>query len=120
VELLIPIFGLGSFVLIVDLIRRLIGQAILNGTIRRALEKDPAMVPLLIEKLETRSPIPIALVGWIVLILGAMLALSAGLSDSLRGDDWIVAAATIGTGATIVTWDHLNRKQGAARLRSED
>ena len=106
-ELLLPIAVLAILLLFVDQLRRLFSHAILNRTIRKAMETDPASAPLLIAKLEPRRPWPDALFGWIMLIGGIALA-AAGLFEDAndQGETFQVAAiaGVLGVGVLIYSW----------------
>lgn len=62
VNLILPIGVLAMLLLLVAQVRRLIEMAMLNRTIRRAMELNPENVPVLVEKLELPRT-PDALVG---------------------------------------------------------
>lgn len=107
VEIVIPIAVLAMLLLFVAQIRRLISHAILNRTIRKALELDPASAHLLIEKLEPRPRLPDGLVGWIILVGSVALAM-AGLFEAAGGRQDMFQVAAIGTaigaGILIYAW----------------
>ena len=106
----------GAFVLIADQIRRLFGQAMVNRTIRVALEKDTASVPLLIEKLESRGPVTIAVTGATFVVLGLIVAVLTALDAEVVEDGWTAAAVSAGVGAALLAFDFWNRKRSARAL----
>ena len=116
VEILIPIAAFGFFVMIVDQVRRLIGHWVLNGTIRRALEKDPASVPLLIDKLGSRDPMPIGLPGWVLLVTGVLVGVMNALAEQPDTEGWQAAAAAGLLGAMLIGFDLWNRRRSARAL----
>jgi len=102
-EVVLPLAVLGILLLFVDQIRRLISHAILNRTIRRAMETDPASARLLIAKLEPRHRWPDALAGWIILLAGTALAVAAAFEDgTARAETFQVAAVAIVLGVGIL------------------
>ena len=113
-EIVTVVAAFGFMLMIVNQVRRLIGQFVLNRTIRIAMERDPASAPLLIAKLETRNPMPIALPGWFTLGLGLLMALATAISDHSDSDAWYISAALVATGAGILGWDWLNRKRSTS------
>lgn len=69
-----------------DQLPRLIAHVVLNKSIRMSLDKDPEIAAKLIDKVEERSPIPIRLVGWILLVLGFLVAISLVIDgEELQG-----------------------------------
>ena len=106
-DVVLPISVLAMLLLFVDQFRRLISHAILNRTIRRAMEKDPASVPFLIAKLEPRGRWPGALAGWIMLLGGIALAVAAVFEDTTERNEALQLAAillVVGVGALVCAW----------------
>jgi len=106
-EVVLPVSVLAIMLMFVDQIRRLVAHAILNSTIRKAMEKDPASVPLLVNKLELRRRASDGLIG-VILLLGGLALGVAGLFET--ADDRLATfqvasiAAVIGTGVLIYGW----------------
>jgi len=106
-ELVLPIAVLGMLLLFVDQVRRLVSHAILNRTIRRAMETDSSSVPLLIAKLEPRRRWPDALAGWIMFLAGAALASSAIFETGTEQSETLQIAAVgiiLGVGVLAYSW----------------
>ena len=98
---------LAILLLFVDQIRQLISHAILNGTIRRAIEKNPESLPLLIAKLERRSRWPGSLAGWIMVVGGVAFAVSAFFEHGTDRDDAIqfgIVSFILGLGVLAYSW----------------
>ena len=76
-DAVVPLGTLALILMFVAQVRRLISHAILNRTIRKALEIDPPSARLLIEKLDPRPRWPDALAGWIMVVAGLSLAAAA-------------------------------------------
>jgi len=76
-DAVVPLGTLAIILMFVAQVRRLISHAILNRTIRKALEIDPSSARLLIEKLNPRPRWPDALAGWIMVVAGLALAAAA-------------------------------------------
>jgi hypothetical protein len=105
VDILVPIAATTMMVLFVDQVRRLISHAILNGTIRRAMEKHPASTPLLIAKLEQRRPWSEGLVGWIFVAFGVALGLGSLFEDTeARAAGLQVAGVTLTVGIAVLLY----------------
>ena len=106
-ELVETISVLAILLLFIDQIRQLISHAILNGTIRRAIEKDPASLPLLIAKLEPRSRWPGSLAGWIMVVGGVAFAVAAFFENGTDRDDAIqlgTVSIILGVGVLAYSW----------------
>ncbi|MGZ3171704.1 MAG: hypothetical protein ACXWJC_01310 [Croceibacterium sp.] len=112
-ELVVLVLSFGFMIAVVDQIRRLIGHAILNRTIRIAPEKDPASAPALIAKLDGRNPIPIALPGVVTLALGLVFGVAAVYSGEREFEAWMLIGALIVIGGVILGWDRRNRMRSA-------
>ena len=84
--------------LLVDQIRQLISHVILNGTIRRAIERESASLHLLIAKLESRSRWPGSLAGWIMIVGGVAFIVTAFFENGADRNQ----AAQLGMVSTIV------------------
>jgi len=88
-------------------LRRLISHAILNRTIRKALDTDPTSAHLLIEKIEPRPRWPDALAGWIMVVAGLALATAAILSPPAEQIEALQVAAIsgiVGAGVIAYAW----------------
>lgn len=106
-EVVLPIAVLWMLLLFVDQVRRLIAHAILNKTIRKAMESDPTSVPSLIAKLETRPRWATGLGGWILLVAGIALAattLFAGTADQQDTLRIAILSAIVGLGILVYAW----------------
>jgi hypothetical protein len=106
-EVVVPIGVLWILLLVVDQVRRLIAHAILNKTIRKAMDADPTSVPLLIAKIETRPRWATGLAGWILLVAGvALAAMTPFASVAGRTDAWQLAvlSGTVGLGILAYAW----------------
>jgi drug/metabolite transporter (DMT)-like permease len=106
-ELVETISVLAILLLFIDQIRQLISHTILNGTIRRAIEKDPASLPLLIAKLEPRSRWPGSLAGWIMVVGGVAFAVAAFFENGADRDDAIqlgTVSIVLGVGVLAYSW----------------
>jgi hypothetical protein len=107
VGVVVPVAVLWVLLLFVAQVRRLIAHAILNKTIRKALEVDPTSARLLIEKLEPRPRYADALSGWIMIVGGIALAL-ASLFGSVGERSSIlqvaIVAGVIGGGIIAYAW----------------
>lgn len=107
IEIVLPISVLAMLVLLVDQIRQLISHAILNGTIRRAIEKDPASLPLLIAKLEQRSRWPGSLAGWIMVVGGVAFTVASFFENGADRDLAIqlgTVSIILGVGVLAYSW----------------
>lgn len=107
VDVVVPVAILWLLLLFVAQVRRLIAHAILNKTIRKALEVDPASARLLIDKLEPRPRYADALGGWIMIVGGVALALasvfgSAGERSSIL--QVAIVAGVVGCGIIAYAW----------------
>ena len=106
-ELVLTLGVLGMLLLFVDQIRRLVSHAILNRTIRRAMETDPSSAPLLIAKLEPRRMWSDALAGWIMFLAGAALAGAAIFETGFEQAETLQIAAVavvLGVGVLAYSW----------------
>lgn len=104
-DLVLPIAVLALLLLFVDQIRRLIAHAILNTTIRRAMETDPSSVPLLVAKLESGTHKGSALAGWIMLVGGFAVGAVAFLEKDPRETIQIAVVAILtGIGTLAYAW----------------
>lgn len=111
----------GTVVLVADQIRRLFAHVTINRTIRQAMEKDPSCIPLLVEKLESRQPVPIGLIGWVVVVFGLVMALLVGVGqDQAAGREaWAVTGGTLVIGLAIIGFDWWNRRRTAGMVGAE-
>ena len=107
VEIVLPIAVLAMLLVFVAQIRRLISHAILNRTIRKALELDPGSARLLIDKLEPRARWPDGLVGWIILVASVALGSSGLFGAADERHDMVQVAVigmAIGAGILLYAW----------------
>lgn len=107
VEIVLPIAVLAMLLVFVAQIRRLISHAILNRTIRKALELDPASARLLIDKLEPRARWPDGLVGWIILVASVALGAVGLFAAADERHDMVQVAVigmAIGAGFLLYAW----------------
>lgn len=119
-DVLIVSAVLGFMLLCVDQTRRLISCAIINRTIRKALELDPASARLLIEQVERprRSAVP---AGWTLAIVACALAalcLSAEGGDRLLLIQLASVSAIGGAGILGYAWwvRHASKDKQGPRL----
>ena len=104
-DAVIPLGALALLLIFVAQVRRLISHAILNGTIRRALEVDLESARLLIEKLDPRPRWPDALAGWIMVVAGLALGAAAMFaSPDERTEALQLAAISFMMGAGILAY----------------
>ena len=106
-DAVVPLGALALMLMFVSQVRRLISHAILNRTIRKALEVDPTSAHLLIEKIEPRSRWPDALAGWIMGIAGLALAAATIFSPAAERTDALQLAtvsSVIGVGIIAYAW----------------
>lgn len=104
VDILVPLGALTIVLLLVAQVRSLIEQAMLNRTIRKAMEIDPASVPVLADKLGARQ-VPDALLGWITLFAGVGLGVAALFAEvDERGEIIQVAVIAVAIGAGILAF----------------
>lgn len=106
-ELPMIIVVFGAIVLVVDHLRRLFAAISLNRTIRDAIKHHPASVVPLLERLETRVPLPLALGGWVFLGLGVLMGVMIAVSDGETDREAMLAAAVVGVlgvGLLIANW----------------
>lgn len=88
-------------------VRRLIAHAILNKTIRKALEVDAESARLLIGKLEPRPRYADALSGWVLVLWGVAMALASLFGPADDQNDVLqtaLIAAAIGGGIIAYAW----------------
>ena len=107
VDAVIPLGVLAIMLMIVAQVRRLIAHAILNATIRKALDVDPPSARLLIGKIDPRPRWPDALAGWIAFIAGLAIG-SAGLFSDARERTQALQLGTVsvalGAGILLYAW----------------
>lgn len=94
-ELLIVIVVFAAIVCVIDHLRRLLVAISLNRTIREAIRHHPESVGLLVEKLEMRAPLPLALGGWVFLGLGLLCLITPALGDGEVDREAMLAATLI-------------------------
>ncbi|MFK3889257.1 hypothetical protein [Sphingomonas sp. NPDC079357] len=86
---------------------RLISQAILNRTVRKALDVDPASARLLIEKIEPRARSNAGLIGWVMVVAGIAIG-ALGIIEKAEdySDSMPIAAVSVitGMGILLYTW----------------
>ena len=107
IDAVIPLGVLALMLIFVAQVRRLISHAILNRTIRKALELDPTSARLLIEKLDPRPRWPDALAGWILVVAGLALGIAASFSSATERTEGLqlaVISAIVGAGILLYAW----------------
>lgn len=104
-DVVLPLGVLAILLMVVAHVRRLVAHAILNRTIRKALEIDPPSARLLIAKLEPRPRWPDGLAGWIMLVAGVAIG-AAGIfaPHEERTDIVQIATVSLVTGAGILLY----------------
>jgi len=106
-DAVVPLGTLAIILMFVAQVRRLISHAILNRTIRKALEIDPPSARLLIEKLDPRPRWPDALAGWIMVVAGLALAAAAIFAAAPERTGALQLAAisvVVGGGILLYAW----------------
>jgi len=106
-DAVIPLGTLALMLIFVAQVRRLVSHAILNRTIRKALELDPSSARLLIEKLDPRPRRPDALAGWIMVVVGLALGVAAMFSSATERTEGLqiaVVSVVVGTGIMLYAW----------------
>ena len=78
-DIIVPLGLFFAFVLVVEQLARLASNISLNRTLREALRSDPASVPVLADRLDSRQPWADALVGWIFIAFAVGLVLMGAL-----------------------------------------
>jgi hypothetical protein len=107
-EVILPVSVLALMLMFVDQVRRLIAHAILNSTIRKAMDKDPASVPLLVGKLEPRRRAPDGLAGVIMLLGGIALGVAGLFEDAdERLATFQIASIAVVLGAGVLAYGWL-------------
>lgn len=118
VAIVVPLGALAFLAFVVAGICRLISQAMLNRTIRKALDADPASARLLIDKLEPQPRSSAGLIGWIMVVAGAAIG-TLGVVDRSEGfSASLPIAATsvaIGLGILLYAWWTGRSPAGTAR-----
>ena len=107
VDVVVPLGVLTILLMCVSQVRRLIAHAILNRTIRKALETDPQSARLLIEKIEPRPRWPDALTGWIMVVAGSAIGLAAIFSSATERAEALqigFVGIAIGGGILLYAW----------------
>ncbi len=106
-EIVLPVAVLWMLLLFVAQLRRLITDALLFRTIKRALEVEPASARLLIEKVEARPRYPDALGGWTLVVAAVALGLGslfAQADDRVQMVQIAVISGVIGCGVLTYAW----------------
>ncbi len=118
VAIVVPLGALAFLAFVVAGICRLISQAMLNRTIRKALDADPASARLLIDKLGPQARSSAGLIGWIMVVAGVAIG-TLGVVDRSEGfSDSLPIAATsvaIGLGILLYAWWTGRSPAGTAR-----
>lgn len=102
-----PLGVLAIMLMFVVQVRRLFAHAILNRTIRKALEIDPSSARLLIDKLDPRPRWPDALAGWIMVVAGFAFGTAGLFSTATERTDALQLSAisvVIGSGILSYAW----------------
>lgn len=107
VEIVLPLGALAFMSLMFAQVCRLISQAILNRTVRKALDVDPASARLLIEKIEPRARSNAGLIGWVMVVAGIAIG-ALGIIEKAEdySDSMPIAAVSVitGMGILLYTW----------------
>jgi hypothetical protein len=106
-DVVLPLGVLAILLMFVAQVRRLIAHAILNRTIRKALEIDAPSARLLIEKLEPRPRWPDGLAGWIMVVAGVAIGAASPFAPHEEVKDLVQIAAVsvvIGGGILLYAW----------------
>ena len=107
VDAVLPLGVLALMLMFVAQIRRLLSHAILNRTIRKALEVDPPSAHLLIEKIDPRPRWPDALAGWIMVVAGLALGVAAIFATPIERTEAVQLATisiVVGGGILLYAW----------------
>ena len=107
VDAVIPLGVLAIMLMVVAQVRRLLSHAILNRTIRKALEVDPPSARLLIEKLDPRPRWPDGLAGWIMVVAGLALGAAAIFTSAMERTEALQLASisvVVGGGILLYAW----------------
>jgi len=107
VEVVVPLGVLAILLMLAAQVRRLISHAILNRTIRKALEVDLTSARLLIENLEPCSRWPDGLPGWIMVVAGVALGIAGLIGQTDEHTDVLQIAITsivTGVGILLYAW----------------
>jgi hypothetical protein len=105
VEVVVPLGVLAILLMFAAQVRRLISHAILDRTIRKALEVDPPSAHLLIEKLEPRARWPDGLSGWIMVVAGFAFGVAGLIVQTDEHTDVLqIAIISIVTGVGILVY----------------
>jgi quinol-cytochrome oxidoreductase complex cytochrome b subunit len=78
-DIIVPLGLFFAFVLVVAQLARLASNISLNRTLREALRNDPASVPILADRLDSRQPWADGLIGWIFIAFAVGLVLMGAL-----------------------------------------
>lgn len=106
-DAVIPLGVLALMLMFVAQVRRLLSHAILNRTIRKALEVDPPSAHLLIEKIDPRPRWPDALAGWIMVVAGLALgavAIFAAATERAEALQFAAISVVVGGGILFYAW----------------
>lgn len=107
VDAVLPLGVLALMLMFVAQVRRLLSHAILNRTIRKALEVDPPSARLLIAKIDPRPRWPDALAGWIMVVAGLALGAAAIFATPTERTEAVQFAAisvVVGGGILLYAW----------------
>ena len=107
VDAVIPLGVLALMLMFVAQVRRLLSHAMLNRTIRKALEIDPPSAHLLIAKLDPRPRWPDGLAGWIMVVAGLALGAAAIFATATERTEALQLAAisvVVGGGILFYAW----------------
>lgn len=106
-DAVIPLGVLALMLMFVAQVRRLLSHAILNRTIRKALEVDPPSAHLLIEKIDPRPRWSDALAGWIMVVAGLALgaaAIFATATERIEALQLAAISVVVGGGILSYAW----------------
>lgn len=105
VEIVVPLGALAFLSLMFTQVCRLISQAILNRTVRKALDADPASARLLIERLEPRSRTSAGLIGWVMVVAGVAIGAIGAIENPQDHNDSVpIAVLSLAVGLSILLY----------------
>jgi len=116
--MIIVVFG--ALVLVVDHLRRLFAAISLNRTIRDAIRHHPPSVTPLLQRIETRAPLPLALGGWVFVGLGVLMGVMIAVIDREIDREAMLAASVVGAlGVALLIANWWLARAASGSVRSE-